>query len=606
MPIDQTAGDLAGDLARLIVALTTQPNDDASAPRMAIGTPFSTMSQSDWGEAVQCWNRAGRPLIEQLEARGCPACGAVQDQRPIFQSYDGYGYQECGHCGCWHVPLKVDAHLFERFFAQSPHALEVLQRSFHKRSSAENQQADLARFNDYFTRLSVLFEQRQGLRYLDMGCGLGNSLVAAREHGFDGLGVESSRECIKLCEEAGLQVLHDEQTPSGRFDLISFWESLEHMVDPAQMLHSCHQLLAENGVLAFTIPNLDSPLLRAQRGDCSVVHGGYDTPGHINLFGPAQVRHLLARCGFELLHMDGQYGMSLPELVAYMLGRHRGAADLLEGRSQTQELPATARTLLNAIGPAISLLERFSLTAPILFVVACRQEDAAALTEHKRALDQQRRVEMLAQAEPMAHAGALAQESELSQHVQQLQQEARCAAEALSREVLEAQQHRAQTAQVQQELQDELLNRNEQLTRMAEVIAQETAHATERERELGELRLALAHAEQEVSQRNAALSECAQQAQQLQQQLVAANDDQTRLRAQLQEAADAHATLQEQLQKSADEHVRLHMQSQDTANKHANLTARVQQFKHSRRYRLTGLLAKLLRREHDPLNNNDH
>lgn len=652
MPIEQTAGDLAGDLARLIVALTTEQDDDAGAPRMAIGTPFSTMSQSDWGEAVHWWNQAGRPLIGQLEARGCPACGALQDQRAIFASYDGYGYQECGHCGCWHVPLKVDARLFERFFALCPQALEVLQRSFHKRSSAENQQADLARFNDYFKRLNVLFEHRQGLRYLDMGCGLGNSLIAAREHGFEGLGVESSRECIKLCEEAGLHVLHDEQTPPGRFDLISFWESLEHMVDPAQMLQSCHQLLADNGVLAFTIPNLDSPLLRAQRGDCSVVHGGYDTPGHINLFGPEQVRHLLARCGFELLFMDGQYGMSLPELAAYMLGRHRGAADLLVGRSQTQELPATARTLLNAIGPAISLLERFSLTAPILFVVACRQEDAAALAEHKRELARQRRTEMLAQAEPMAQPGALAQIAELSQRVQQLQEQASNAAEALNREALDAEQHREQAArvqqqlqeqvstavealnrethdaeqhreqaaQVQQQLQEELLNRNEQLTRMAEVIAQETAHATERERELGELRKALARAEDEISQRNTALSEHAQQAMQLNQQLDVAADEHSRLQAQLQETAEEQARLQvqlqdtadkqarlhTQLQNTADERARLHTQLQHTADKHASLTAQVQQFKHSRRYRLTGLLAKLLRREHDPLNNNEH
>ncbi|WP_017901553.1 class I SAM-dependent methyltransferase [Pseudomonas asplenii] len=564
MSIDQTAGDLAGDLARLIVALTTQPDDEASAPRMAIGTPFSTMSQSDWGEAVQWWNRSGRPLIGQLQARGCPACGSEQNQRPIFQSYDGYDYEECGQCGCWHVPLKVDARLFERFFAQCPQALDVLQRSFQKRLSAENQQADLARFNDYFTRLGVLFEQRQGLRYLDMGCGLGNSLVAAREHGFEGLGVESSRECLKLCQQAGLQVLHDEQTPEGRFDLISFWESLEHMVDPAQMLRSCHQLLAEKGVLAFTIPNLDSPLLRVQRGDCSVVHGGYDTPGHINLFGPEQVRCLLARCGFDLLYMDGQYGMSLPELAAYMLGRHRGAADLLVGRGQTQELPTSTRALLNAIGPAVSLLERFSLTAPILFVVACRQEDAVALAGHKRSLAQQRRADLLAQAEPMAQVGTAAQISELNQRVRQLQEEARRAAEELDRESLGAHSHREQSAQLQQALQDELLHRNEQLNRMAEVIAQETAHATERERELGDARQALARAEDELSQRDLALSEHVEQVRQLSRQLEV------------------------------------------MADKHATLTAQVQRFKHSRRYRLTGLLARLLRREQDPFNNNEH
>lgn len=574
MPIDQTAGDLAGDLARLIVALVTQQDDDANAPRMTIGTPFSTMSQSDWGDAVKWWNCEGRSLIGELEARGCPACGAEHDQRPIFQSYDGYEYEECCQCGCWYVPLKVDARLFERFFQACPQAEEVLQRSFNKRRSAENQQADLARFNDYFTRLSVLFDQRQGLRYLDMGCGLGNSLIAARDHGFDGLGVESSRECLKICQDAGLRVLHDEQTPTGVFDLISFWESLEHMVDPAQMLMSCHPLLADNGVLAFTIPNLDSPLLRAQRGDCSVVHGGYDTPGHINLFGSAQVRHLLERCGFELLHMDGQYGMSLPELVSYMLGRHRGAADLLVGRGESQQLPATARALLNSIGPAISLLERFSLTAPILFVVACRKGDGAALQPQRRVMAQQRRVELLAQAEPMAQTGTAAEMielnlrvGELNQHVQRLQEEAGNAVEALSLETLRSQEQQQRATELQQESQlesqQELLRRSEQLSRMAEVINQEMAHAAEREREIVELRQGLAHLEEEVSRRDAALAEQADHAQQLNLRLAAAADE------------------------------------------HALLSARVQRISRNLAYRLSRRLGRLFGRQQDDINNNE-
>ncbi|MCO7570123.1 methyltransferase domain-containing protein [Pseudomonas chlororaphis] len=577
MAIDQAAGDLAGDLARLILALTTQQDEETHAPRMAIETPFSTMSQSDWAQAVDCWNRAGRPLIAQLEVRGCPACGAEHEQRPIFESYDGYGYEECGQCGCWYVPLKVDARLFEQFFTACPQAAEVLQRSFQKRLSAENLQADLARFNDYFSRLSLLFSGRQGLRYLDMGCGLGNSLIAAREHGFDGVGVESSRECLTICQESGLRVLHDEQKPAGVFDLISFWESLEHMVDPAQMLRSCQQLLAENGVLAFTIPNLDSPLLRAQRGDCSVVHGGYDTPGHINLFGPGQVRHLLERCGFELLHMDGQYGMSLPELAAYMLGRHRGAADLLIGRGESQQLPAATRTLLNAIGPAISLLERFSLTTPILFVVACRQGDAAALAPQKSTMAQQRRAELLAQAEPMAQAGTAARMIELNQHVLRVEEQASSAVEALKRETIEAQEQSLRDAQQQQalhqeqqhELQQELLQRSEQLSRMAELISQEMAHATERERELVELRQGLAHQEQELSRMAELISQ------------------------EMAHATERERELVELRQGLA--HQEQELSRRDVAL--AGLAEQLQLFKRSRTYRLIQLLGRLTGRQ---------
>ncbi|WP_374980983.1 methyltransferase domain-containing protein [Pseudomonas solani] len=537
MSVERAAGDLAGDLAQLIIALVTPQGDGDKAPDTDIGTPFSTMSQADWCEAVHLWNRDGRLLIAELEHRACPACGAAEGHRRIFESYDGYAYEECGRCGCWHVPLVVDAPLFERFFERCPEAAEVAQRSFHKRMSEDNRGADLARFDDYFTRLSALFAQRRGARYLDMGCGLGNSLVAAGTHGFEAFGVESSRECLRLCQEAGLDVRHVEQPlPPGSFDLISFWESLEHMADPAAMLGLCDRLLAENGVIAFTVPNLDSPLLRAQRGDCSVVHGGYDTPGHINLFGPSHVRRLLERCGFTLLHMDGQYGMSLPELAAYMLGRHRGAADLLEGRGESEPLPLPTRTLLNAIGPAVSMLERLSLTTPILFVVACRQNDANRLVEPARAMDRHRDEELLIQARPMLRVGTPAQvevEAERAQReVLRVQEEASRAAEELRQEIVRLQDEAGRLADG---FREEAARVQDTANRVAEELLQETARVVEGEHKVAELRQEVARAQTEVSERDTLLAARSAEVEQLSQRLGAVSNESAALSAELQQ-----------------------------------------------------------------------
>ncbi|MDH1109249.1 methyltransferase domain-containing protein [Pseudomonas otitidis] len=526
MPIERTAGDLAGDLAQLVVALVTPQGDGDKAPDTDIGTPFSTMSQADWCEAVYLWNRDGRPLIAGLEQRACPACGATGGHRRIFESYDGYPYEECGRCGCWHVPLVVDALLFERFFGRCPKAAEVARRSFNKRMSEENRSADLARFDDYFTRLSPLFAKRQGRRYLDMGCGLGNSLVAAGVHGFEAFGVESSRECLRLCQEAGLDVRHVEQPlPPGGFDLISFWESLEHMADPSAMLGLCHRLLAENGVIAFTVPNIDSPLLRAQRGDCSVVHGGYDTPGHINLFGASHLSQLLERCGFALLHIDGQYGMSLPELAAYMLGRHRGAADLLAGHSESEPLPLVTRMLLNAIGPAVSLLERLSLTAPILFVVACRQSDATGLAEQARAMDRRRNEELLAQATPMARSSATAQVATERREVLRVQDEASRATELLHQEIVRLQDEALRLAE---EYNEGAARAQDAANHVAEKLLQETARVAREERKVTELH-------QEVSERNALLAAREAEVEQLSSRLGAVSRECAALSAELQQ-----------------------------------------------------------------------
>jgi len=367
-----------------------------------ISTPFSTISQTDWAEGVRLWNEGGRHLITNLDKRFCPACGA-NEARPLFQSYDGYPFVECIPCGCWYVPLKVEAALFERFFAENPKAFEVLQRTLQGRSTETSHQSSLERIGAYLDALIPLLQSTGPLRYLDMGCGLGQSLQAAHARGLNAAGVESSRECIALATRAGFEVFHvsDQNLHRQEFDLISFWESLEHMVDPAAVLKDCLQMLAPNGLLAFSVPNQNSPLVRMQREDCSFVNGGYDTPGHINLFNPETIEQLLDRCGYRLLALDGQYGLDLTELVSYALGKQRGAYSMLRGRIMHNELSEDNNDLLRTIGPPIALLERLALATPILFGFACRREDAPHFGTPVSVYQERRREKLLAQIREM-------------------------------------------------------------------------------------------------------------------------------------------------------------------------------------------------------------
>ncbi|CAN5431844.1 hypothetical protein BH11PSE11_BH11PSE11_02570 [soil metagenome] len=370
-----TAG-LAGVVGAL---LECKSGSRIGAGSQKISTPFSNTTQADWAEAVQLWNREGRHLIGGLPARPCPACDA-SDSRHIFDSYDGYPYAECCRCGCWYVPLVVEASLFERYFESCPQAKALTGHSFSKRESEENSRADLARFNAYFDVLIPLFadlEKKSAMRYLDLGCGLGHSLLAARERGMVAVGIDSDRQCIAIGRGQGLDIRHaSEPMPTEKFHLISFWESLEHMADPADALLRCASLLDEDGVLALSVPNQNSPLVRIQRADCSFVTGGFDTAGHINLFNAGGIETLLDRCGYTLLHIDGQYGLNLIEIVSYLVGLNRGASDLLRGTAVDSGLPAIATALLQSVGPAVSLLERVSLTSPILFAIACRKSSA--------------------------------------------------------------------------------------------------------------------------------------------------------------------------------------------------------------------------------------
>jgi SAM-dependent methyltransferase len=392
---DHLASALLGLAAEF---LARQPTGHGLSGGQNISTPFSTTSQSDWAEAVQHWNQNGRHLIADLPDRHCPAC-EHGEHRHLFQSYDGYPCVECLSCGCWSVPLKVEAELFERFFAHCPQAFEVVQRNLQNRQTEASKQSSLDRIGEYLDTLVPMLKSGDSLRYLDMGCGLGQSLLAARARGLQATGVESSRECIALAVQEGLEVIHaSEDGLEGRqFHLISFWESLEHMVDPAAVLKDCATHLAPGGLLAFTVPNQNSPLVRSQREDCSFVNGGYDTPGHINLFNPATIERLLDRSGYSLLALDGQYGLDLSELVSYLLGKQRSAYTLLKGESVHNDLSEESNATLRAIGPAFAVLERLALITPIMFGFACRKKDTQIFSQLIADYRESRRERMLVQ-----------------------------------------------------------------------------------------------------------------------------------------------------------------------------------------------------------------
>ena len=385
-----------------------------AASPAALAAPFSNMSQDDWVAAVALWNAHGRPAIAGLEARACPACGG-KAARPLFASYDGYPYVECEGCGCWFVPLRVEADLFEAFFERCPEARAVAERMFASRAGAEYATACHEKFGGHLDALKPLLAGDGPRAYLDMGCGLGHSLKAAADRGLEPVGVESSADCIRIGRGLGYDIRSAaEPLPAGPFRLVSFWESLEHMADPAGALAACRKVLAPGGLVAFTVPNLNSPLLRLQRGDCSIVHGGYDTPGHINLFGTAHLETLLDRSGFVLLDVDGLYGMNLIELAAYAEGLNRGANELLAAGRTGRGLGEAAHAVINAIGPAVTLLERIGKLSPELFAVACPKAEAGRHEAAVRAMREARRAALLAQAEaaggPLMQADSLRRE----------------------------------------------------------------------------------------------------------------------------------------------------------------------------------------------------
>ena len=136
-------------------------------------------------------------------------------------------------------------------------------------------------------------------RVVDLGCWTGSFLVAARERGWDPVGIEPSRWASARARERGLDVrttsLEDHGLPPGWARLVVMCDVLEHLGDPGAALDVAAALLEPGGALFATVPDAGSGLARLLgRRWWSVL------PMHLQYFTRATLTRLLTAHGFRV------------------------------------------------------------------------------------------------------------------------------------------------------------------------------------------------------------------------------------------------------------------------------------------------------------------
>lgn len=106
----------------------------------------------------------------------------------------------------------------------------------------------------------------RGLCILEVGCGAGSTLLAAKEQGIasDIVGAEYVESVAAIAKKRGLKKVYTGdfsiaaekiQSKERKFDAIIFGDVLEHMVDPWAALTLAKSLLVDGGQVIVSVPN---------------------------------------------------------------------------------------------------------------------------------------------------------------------------------------------------------------------------------------------------------------------------------------------------------------------------------------------------------------
>jgi len=200
-----------------------------------------------------------------------------------------------------------DEHYYEQFgFVEGPHAAHE--------GLARTKQATYRRMLE---RAAPEIRSR-GKRLLDVGCGLGFSLLAGKAKGFDATGLDP----LALAEpdaRPGRHILRgdlEHHRPEVPYDLLSMIDVIEHVRDPLHSLARARALLADGGVLLLATNDRSSPAARLMGSRWTHYHRA-----HLWFFDPATLRTLCERAGFEVVTAEGAHRVYNLEYIASILAR---------------------------------------------------------------------------------------------------------------------------------------------------------------------------------------------------------------------------------------------------------------------------------------------
>ncbi|MFD2264713.1 WecB/TagA/CpsF family glycosyltransferase [Lacibacterium aquatile] len=239
------------------------------------------------------------------QAKGwCRVCGATIHQRAVAPEQiarTGQWFHRCGCCGNGYLAPDLGPDELDHFYR------EEYRRLFPVEAADRYDEAFLASLKA--RQIARQRADRLGrdlppaARILEIGSGFGTLLAAL--HQDDPTRMLVAVEPDANHRTAGLngapvQFLNlKEALAAGPYDLVLLFHTLEHVVDPADLLRNTHSALTATGRLVIEVPDVGADWSGWQ--DVHLAHLSYFT-------GPGLDR-LTARCGFETMesasHLPG-------------------------------------------------------------------------------------------------------------------------------------------------------------------------------------------------------------------------------------------------------------------------------------------------------------
>jgi 2-polyprenyl-3-methyl-5-hydroxy-6-metoxy-1,4-benzoquinol methylase len=153
---------------------------------------------------------------------------------------------------------------------------------------------------------------KSGGTLLDVGCGLGYVLDAAKQRGWNEYGIDLSSYAVGVCRNKDhgnvwCGTMETVALQRDYFDVVTAFDVFEHVCDPNKFLQDVHAVLKDNGLIVVAVPNVRSlaAILMGKRWSQFIL------PEHLNYFSTSTLDRILRNNHFKVIQIFSEPSITL-------------------------------------------------------------------------------------------------------------------------------------------------------------------------------------------------------------------------------------------------------------------------------------------------------
>lgn len=222
----------------------------------------------------------------------CPICN--DENIEFFTKAHGFDMSLCNTCGLIFCnPYPSEEQLYACYNCEAKQLEnELFRETFEKR------------VNIFLPRVELIKQYKKNGSLLDVGSAIGvfEEALLRSDMSYQVTCCELNEDACKELKERyssiniiNMDFLKIDET--SKYDIITLWDTVEHIVDLNAMLQKIRNLLNDNGVFVFSTPNTGSfEWIIAWKK-----HGQLAPPTHVNLMNRRSIKILLSNNRFQII-----------------------------------------------------------------------------------------------------------------------------------------------------------------------------------------------------------------------------------------------------------------------------------------------------------------